>query len=157
MDWKTSHVTTIAGRKNLTFIEDQATIWLPGIFPVICRDAIFASDVFRSLINYRNLWANNIQVSTTLENDEEVLAFRQGQSLLATAIARPEGLYEIIIKAISPTPRIEEEISYVAREDAPGAITNNLACKHNMYLTTSTSQIHDTKTLGTMTLPSLKE
>ena len=137
MDWKTSHVTTIAGRKNLTFQEGEATIWLPGNFPVKCKDAMFAPDAPRSLISYRDLRANNIHISTELEKDEEALALRQGRRLLATAIAGAEGLYEIAIKAISPTPRVVEEISQVAREKGPCAITSNLARKHDLYLTAS--------------------
>lgn len=43
-DWRTNHVTTIARQKNLTFKEGEATILLPGNYPIICRDAMYAPD-----------------------------------------------------------------------------------------------------------------
>ena len=69
---------------------------------------MYAPDAPRSLISYRDLWANGIDVSTTVENDEEALELRQGQRTLATAIAGADGLYEIDIKAISPNPTLLE-------------------------------------------------
>lgn len=35
--WNISHVTTIAGKKNLSFLEGKITIWLSENFPLICR------------------------------------------------------------------------------------------------------------------------
>ena len=102
---------------------------------MICRDAIYAPDAPRSLISYRDLRTIGIHVSTKIENDEEALELRQGQRTLATTIAGVNGLYEIAIKAISPTPRVEEEITLVARESGPGARTRNLAPKTGLYLT----------------------
>jgi hypothetical protein len=125
--WNTSHVTTIAGKKNLTFQEGCATIWLPGNIPVICREAIYAPDAPRSLISYRDLRANNIHVSTVLENDEEALKLWQGERALASAVAGAEGLYEIAINAISPAPRAKEGIGQAAREVVPGAKGRNPA------------------------------
>ena len=78
---------------------------------------------------------NGIHVSTITENDEEALALRQGQRTLATAIAGVDGLYEIAIKAISPAPRVEEEVGPVAREGDPAAKNRNLARKTGLYLT----------------------
>lgn len=97
---------------------------------------MYALDAPQSLITHRDLRANDIHVSTMFGNDEEALELMRGQSLLATAIAGAEGLYEIVIKAISPTLRVKEKISQVAREGGPGAIANNLA---QTYLTASTS------------------
>jgi hypothetical protein len=133
--WRNSHVTTIAGPKNLTFREGVAIVLLPGNNPITCRDAMYAPDAPRSLISYRDLQANGIHVSTTVENDEEVLELRQGQRTLATATAGADGLYEIAIKAISPSPRLEEEVGTVARERCPDADAPNLARKPNLYLT----------------------
>jgi hypothetical protein len=39
---------------------------------------MYTPDLLRSLISYRDLRARKIHVSTTMENDEEVLEFRQG-------------------------------------------------------------------------------
>ena len=64
-----------------------------------------------------------------------MLALRQEGRVLATAIAGIEGLYQITIKAISPAPRVVEEIGDVVRERGHCAITPNLARKHNIYLT----------------------
>ena len=38
---------------------------------------------------------------------------------------------------ISPTPSVGEDVSHVAWEGGPGAITDNLARKHDLYLTAS--------------------
>ena len=135
MTWKHTHVTTIAGHMNLTFIEGDATIWLSGNHPVIYKDAMYVSNAPRSPISYRDLRANDIHISTKLEKDEEALALRQGEKVLATAIAGAEGLYQIAIKAINPTPRVVEEIGDVVRERGSCAITPNPTCKHNLYLT----------------------
>ena len=133
--WRTSHITTIAGKKNITFKEGTATVLLPGNHPMTCQDAMYAPDAPRSLISYRDLKANEIHVSPKKENDEEALELRQGHRTLATAIAGVDGLYEIVIKVISPTPRVGEEVSLVAREKGPGARTCNLVPKTGLYLT----------------------
>ena len=138
MTWKNTHVTTIAGCKNLTFLEGDATIWLPGNHPVKCKDAMYAPNAPRSLICYQDLRANDIHISTKLVKDEEALALRQGERVLATAIEGAEGLYQIAIKAISPVPRDVEDIGDVVRERGPCAITPNLVCKHNLYLMAAT-------------------
>ena len=65
--WKHSHVTTITGRKNLTFLEGDAITWLSGNHLVICKDAMYAPNAPRSLISYRDLRANDINISTKLE------------------------------------------------------------------------------------------
>jgi hypothetical protein len=96
---------------------------------------MYAPDAPWSLIINRDLRANGIHVSTTVENDEEALALRQGQRTLATATAGTDGLYEIAIKAISPNPKLEEEVGTVARERGPVANTSNLAWKPYLYLT----------------------
>ena len=84
---------------------------LPANHPMTCRDVMYASNAPRSLISYQDLKANDIHVSTKIENDEEALELRHGQRTFATAIAEVDGLYEIAIKAISLAPRVEEEVS----------------------------------------------
>ena len=96
---------------------------------------MYASDAPWSLISYRDLRANGIHVYTKIENDEEVLKLRQGQRPFVTAIAGVDNLYEIAIKAISPTRRAEEEVSLAARERGPGTRARNLARKIGLYLT----------------------
>ena len=77
--WRTSHVTTIAEQKNITFKEGTTIVLLPRNYPMTCRDAMYASDAPRSLINYRDLSANGIHVSIKIENDKEALKLRQEQ------------------------------------------------------------------------------
>lgn len=84
-----------------------------------------------------DLRANNIHVSTTINNDEEILALKQGHSLIATVVAGAEGMYEIDIIVISPFFRVEEDVSQIAWEGGLGVIINNLARKYDMYLTAS--------------------
>jgi hypothetical protein len=119
----------------LTFKEGVAIVLLPKNNIITCRDAMYAPDAPRSLISYRDLRANGIHVSTTVENDEEALELRQGQRTLATAIAGADGLYEIAIKAISPSSMLEEEVGMAARERDPNADAPNLTRKPDLYLT----------------------
>ena len=98
---------------------------------------MYALDVPRSMISYRDLRANGIHISTVIEKNEEALKLWQGQRPLATAVAGVNSLYEIAIKAISPTPRVEEEVSPVAQERGPNVKAHNLAQKHSIYLTAS--------------------
>jgi hypothetical protein len=73
---------------------------------------MYAPDAPRSLINYRDLRARNIHVSTAVENDEEVLQLRQGLTILATARAGDDGMYKIVINPLdneSPISLIDEE------------------------------------------------
>jgi hypothetical protein len=102
---------------------------------ITCRDAMYAPDGPWSLISNRDLRANGIHVSTTVENDEEASALPQGHMILATATAGADGLYEIAIKAISPNPKLEEDVGMVAWERGPVANTSNLARKPYLYLT----------------------
>ena len=83
---------------------------LPGGAPLICERAMYAPDAPRSLINYRDLRANNIHVSTAVENDEEVLELRRGPRRLATAHAVANNLYELCIMQASPPCKGEEEV-----------------------------------------------
>ena len=71
---------------------------------------MYAPDAPRSLINYRDLWANNIHVSTAVENNEEVLELRRGPRRLATAHVATNGLYELCIIQASPPYKSEEEV-----------------------------------------------
>ena len=70
---------------------------------------MYAPDAPRSLINYRDLRANDIHVSTAVENDEEVLELRRGPRRLATAHVAANGLYELCIMQASPPSTCEEE------------------------------------------------
>ena len=63
--------------------------------PLICERAMYAPDAPWSLINYRDLRANDIHVSTAVENDEEVLELRRGPRRFATTYAATNGLYEL--------------------------------------------------------------
>ena len=98
---------------------------------------MYGPDAPRSLINYRDLRANGIHIST-MENDEKALMLRKGQSTLATAKAGADGLYEIVIKTISPGPRPEEEVGFTVRERSPSMRAPNLAPELNLYLTAAT-------------------
>ena len=52
-----------------------------------------------------------------MDNDDEVLELRQGQSLLVTAHAGDEGLYRLIIEPITSNPislTDEEEVCMAA-------------------------------------------
>jgi hypothetical protein len=70
---------------------------------------MYAPDAPRSLISYRDLRANDIHVSTAVENDEEVLELRRGPRRLAIAHATANGLYELCIMQASPPCQGEEE------------------------------------------------
>ena len=110
----------------------------PGNHPIICKEAIYAPDAPRSLISYRDLRANEIHVYTLIENDEETLVLSKGQRSFATALVGANGLYEIVIKAISPGPRPEEEVGLAIRERGPSTKAPNLARKTSLYLTATT-------------------
>ena len=77
--------------------------------PLICERAIYAPDSPRSLISYHDLRANDIHVSTAVENDEEVLELRRGPRRLTTAHAAANGLYELCFVQASPPCKGEEE------------------------------------------------
>ena len=107
--WQTCDIVTIAGKQNFKFREGRAVVILPGGAPLICERAMYAPDAPRSLISYRDLRANDIHVSTAVENDEEVLELRRGPRRLATAHAAANGLYELCIMQASPPCKGEEE------------------------------------------------
>ena len=98
---------------------------------------MYASGAPRSLICYRDIRANNIHISTAVEIDEEALELRQGQSLLATATAGANGLYELPIRIMgrSHFPQRDED------ELGTSANTSKLVakdCKEGMsFLTAS--------------------
>jgi hypothetical protein len=74
--------------------------------------------------------ASQIHVSTALDNDEEVLELRQGQSLLATAHAGAEGLYKVVIEPITTSPislTDEDEVCMAAWAEGPQLSGHNLA------------------------------
>jgi peptide/histidine transporter 3/4 len=107
--WQTCDIVTIAGKRNFKFREGRAVVILPGGAPLICERAMYAPDAPRSLISYRDLRANDIHVSTAVENDEEVLELWRGPRRLATAHAAANGLYELCIMQASPPSKGEEE------------------------------------------------
>jgi hypothetical protein len=91
---------------------------------------MYAPDVPRSLISYRDLRARKIHISTEKERGEEVLALRQGHETLATAKAGADGLYTVVIKPLtnSPVSPIDaEEVSMAAWARDPKAKCPNLA------------------------------
>ena len=96
--WHTSDIVTIAGRRNFRYKEGQARVLLPGGIPILCERAMYSPNAPRSLISYRDLRANGIYITTTQVNGEEVLELRRGLSVLATAKAGANALYEIKIK-----------------------------------------------------------
>jgi hypothetical protein len=115
--WQYCNIVTIARSRKLKFREGRAVIGLPGGFFLICERAMYAPEAPRNLFSYRDLRASQIHVSTTLDNAEEVLELRQGQSLLATAHAGAEGLYKIVIEPITTSPislTDEEEVCMAA-------------------------------------------
>ena len=61
---------------------------------------MYAPNAPRSLMSYHNLRANGIHITTTQVSDEEVPELKHGLSVLATAKARANALYEIKIKSI---------------------------------------------------------
>jgi hypothetical protein len=81
-------------------------------FPLNYERAMYDPDAPRSMISYMDLRAMNIHDSIVLENDEEVLELMQGLAILATARARDDGLYKIVINFLdneSPISMIDEE------------------------------------------------
>ena len=71
---------------------------LPGGTPVLCERAMYSPNAPRSLISYRDLRANEIHITTAQVGSEEALELKRGLSVLATAKARANALYEIKIK-----------------------------------------------------------
>lgn len=86
--------------RNINFREGRTTIILPGVFSLMCKKAMYALDTPRIMINYWDLITSEIHASTALKNDEEVLELMQGLRIFATAYARDDGLYKIVIKPI---------------------------------------------------------
>ena len=127
--WQHCKIITMAGSRNIRFREGRATVILPGGFPLICENAMYAPDAPRSLISYRDLRARKIHVSIAMGNDEEVLELRQGQEILATTHAGDDGLYKIVIKPLTCSP-----ISLIDAEDVSmGAWAGNPeASRHNL-------------------------
>ena len=68
----------MAESRQFKFREGRVVIGLPGGFPLICERAMFTPEAPRNLISYKDLRANQIHVSTALDNAEEVLELRQG-------------------------------------------------------------------------------
>ena len=95
--WRKCDIITIARNQNIRFREGRTTTILPGRFLVICERAMYAPSAPRSLINYKDLRANNIHISTTVEREATLLELQQGQQHLTAAKAEANGLYEIII------------------------------------------------------------
>ena len=96
--WHMSDIVTIAGRRNFCYKEGQARVLLLGGTPILCERAMYSPNGPRSLISYRDLRANGIHITTAQVHGEEVLELRRGLSVLATAKAGANALYEIKIK-----------------------------------------------------------
>ena len=71
---------------------------LPGGTPIVCERAMYSPNAPRSLISYRDLRTNGIHITTAQVHGEELLELRRGLSVLATAKAGANALYEIKIK-----------------------------------------------------------
>ena len=115
--WQYCNIVTMAGSRKLKFREGRAVIGMPGGFPLICEGAMYVLEAPRNMISYRDLRASQIHVSTAMDNAEEVLELRQGQSLLATAQAGAEGLYRLVIEPVTSNPislTDEEEVCMAA-------------------------------------------
>ena len=109
--WQVCDLVTIAGKRSFRFREGRAHLVLPGGAPLTCDRAMYAPGAPRSLISYRDLRANRIHISTALEKGVEVLELRRGPSLLATARAAANGLYELPITGVNPTKESAEEVT----------------------------------------------
>ena len=107
---------------------------LPGGAPLICERAMYVPDAPRSLISYCDLRANDIHVSTAVENDEEVLELRQGPRCLTTAHAAANSLYELCIMQASPRCKGEEEVGEHRHECYPHL---PLGCAQTSFLAAS--------------------
>ena len=128
--WQYCNLVTMAGSRKLKFQKGRAVIGLLGGFPLICERAMFAPEAPRNLICYKDLRTSQIHVSTTLDNVEEVLELRQGQSLFATAHAGAEGLYMMVIESITSSPismTDEEEVCMAAWAKGSRLDGHNLA------------------------------
>ena len=102
----------MARSRNMKFREGRATVILPGEFPLNCKKTIYTPYVPRRHICYKDLRARNIRVSTTMENDEEVLELKYGLTILTTAKVGNDGLYKIVINPLdneNPISLIDEE------------------------------------------------
>ena len=71
---------------------------LPGGTPILCERAMYSPNAPRSVISYCDLRANGIHITTAQVNGEEMLELRRGLSVLATAKAGANALYEIKIR-----------------------------------------------------------
>ena len=72
---------------------------LLGGTPILCEKAIYAPNAPRSLISYCDLRVNGIHITTAQVSGEEVLELKRGLSVLATAKAGANALYEIKLKS----------------------------------------------------------
>ena len=126
--WQYCKITTMAASRNLKFREGRTNVIQPGGHTLICAGAMFAPEAPRSLINYKDLRANDIHISTVMDRGEEALELRRGQSLLATAVAGNEGLYRLVIQIISPiSPKDVDEVCMADWPAGPELINRNLA------------------------------
>ena len=106
---------------------------------------MYALDAPRSLISYKDLWASDIHISTALDRDEEVLELQQGQRLLATANAGDEGLYRIVIEAITKSPislTDANEICMAAWAKGPKQNGRNMATNVSKDITAKPNMWH---------------
>ena len=71
---------------------------LLGGTPILCERAMYSPNAPCSMISYHDLRANGIHITTVQVGGEEVLELRRGLSVLATAKAGANALYEIKIK-----------------------------------------------------------
>ena len=69
--WHTSDIVTIAGRQNFCYREDQAHVLLPSKTPILYERAMYSPNAPRSLINYRDLRANGIHITTAQVSSTE--------------------------------------------------------------------------------------
>ncbi|KAG0587687.1 hypothetical protein KC19_2G183600 [Ceratodon purpureus] len=107
--WRTCELSTVAGKRKMTFREGRAKVKLPGGATLIYSHAMFAPEAQRSLISFRDLRAHGIHALTAIRDGEEILNLMQGDKCLATARCGANGLYEIPISCLSEGQTLAQE------------------------------------------------
>lgn len=130
ISWQHCNIVTLARSRKLKFQDSWAVIGMLGKFPFICERTMYAPEAPRNLISYRDSRASQIHVFTAMNNDDEVLELRQGQSLIVTTHAGNEGLYRLIIEPITSSSislTDKEEVCMAARDEGPWLRGQNMA------------------------------
>ena len=107
--WSNCKILTMIRSRTLRFREGRTSIVLLGGLPLNCKKTMYAPDTPRCLISYRDLRARNSYACTMMHDSEEVIEFRQGPKVVATANAGSDELYKVVIKPLATSPGIAEE------------------------------------------------